>query len=126
MRINVRIIPTKTEVKKDDRNTVTEWDDSHRKTIVLLKRNVNFLLTGTVNGTAKGEGGGGGALMDCSCRCDYSNQNCPKGCSQQLRTTVNGQVTVQNREAMHAYICQVQELMVENGMVSSQTTQNSW
>ena len=48
VRIYVRIIPTKTEVKKDDRNTVTEWDNSHRKTIVLLKQNVNFLLTGTV------------------------------------------------------------------------------
>ena len=49
VRIYVRIIPTKTEVKKDDRNTVTERNDSHRKTIVLLKRNVNFLLTGTVS-----------------------------------------------------------------------------
>jgi len=28
---------------------VTERDDSHRKTIVLLKRNVNFWLTGTVH-----------------------------------------------------------------------------
>jgi len=27
---------------------VAERNDSHRKTIVLLKRNVNFLLTGTV------------------------------------------------------------------------------
>ena len=27
---------------------VTERNDSHRKTIVLLKQNVNFLLTGTV------------------------------------------------------------------------------
>jgi len=36
-----------------------ERDDSHRKTIVLLKRNVNFLLTGTVYV----RGGGTGAPL---------------------------------------------------------------
>jgi len=40
--------------KKDDRITVMERDDSHHKMIVLLKRNVNFLLTGTVHHARQG------------------------------------------------------------------------